>query len=219
MVFPICSVIFFYIASGNIDFTGPPPISFYILLGVGFIWSITILYTCKAQHAPEKFILLYALFGFLMSVVWIWAIANILIDMLTFFGIVFGIKTAFLGVTVLAWGNSIGDMMANSAIARKGYARMAITGSIAGPLFNLFFGLGLSLLKSIISGDANPYTFESKDSILPSTAGACLFGGLSFLFLNSLLQRFVLKKWLGVVLIAYYILALTLLSILAFTVE
>lgn len=42
-----------------------------------------------------------------------------------------------LGLTVLAWGNSIGDLSTNMAMARKGLANMAMTACYAGPLFNL----------------------------------------------------------------------------------
>ncbi len=42
-----------------------------------------------------------------------------------------------LGLTVLAWGNSIGDMSTNMAMARKGLANMAMTACYAGPVFNL----------------------------------------------------------------------------------
>lgn len=59
-------------------------------------------------------------------------------------------------------------MMANSAVAKKGYARMAMTGCIAGPLFNLFFGLGISLVKESISGNTTHFTFHSTQSIIPS---------------------------------------------------
>ena len=97
---------------------------------------------------------------------------------------------------------------------------MAITGSIAGPLFNLFFGLGLSLIKSNISGNEdNTFSFTSNDCILPTVAGACLFGGLTLMFFSAILQRFVLRKWMGIIMIAYYILSLILLSILAFVIN
>ena len=42
-----------------------------------------------------------------------------------------------LGLTVLAWGNSIGDFSTNMAMARKGLANMALTACYAGPVFNL----------------------------------------------------------------------------------
>lgn len=45
-----------------------------------------------------------------------------------------------LGLTVLAWGNSIGDFSTNMAMAKKGLANMALTACYAGPVFNLLVG-------------------------------------------------------------------------------
>ncbi len=47
-----------------------------------------------------------------------------------------------MGLTVLAWGNSMGDLSANMTMARKGLANMAITACFAGPVFNILIGLG-----------------------------------------------------------------------------
>ena len=80
-----------------------------------------------------------------MSILWIFWISNVLIDVLGLLGLVFSIPPAFLGITVLAWGNSVGDTVANAGVAKRGLARMAITGCFAGPFFNLCIGLGLSM--------------------------------------------------------------------------
>ncbi len=59
-----------------------------------------------------------------------------------------GLPPNLLALTVLAWGNSIGDFMANTSIAKKGFAEMALTGCFAAPLFNNVLGLGLSTFKT-----------------------------------------------------------------------
>jgi len=41
-------------------------------------------------------------------------------------------------------------MSLNCALAKSGYGEMAIAGSIAGPLFNLMIGFGISSLKILI---------------------------------------------------------------------
>lgn len=43
----------------------------------------------------------------IMSIMWIWCISNILVDIIKTFGVIFGIPDSFLGMTLLAFGNSI----------------------------------------------------------------------------------------------------------------
>merc|ERR1712159_943320 len=57
-----------------------------------------------------------------------------------------GIKPEILGLTLLAWGNSVGDYFTNVAMARKGLANMALTACFAGPVFNLLVTLGVGFL-------------------------------------------------------------------------
>ena len=70
-----------------------------------------------------------------------------MIDLIGLLGIVLNVNTAYLGATLLAWGNSVGDMVANVGISRRGLAQMALVGCFAGPLFNTCIGLGISLTR------------------------------------------------------------------------
>ena len=49
-----------------------------------------------------------------------------------------------LGLSLLAWGNTWGDLSATVAMASKGFGEMAVTGCLAGPIFNILVGLGVS---------------------------------------------------------------------------
>lgn len=49
-----------------------------------------------------------------------------------------------LALTVLAWGNSLGDMSADTAMTKKGFGEMAVTATMAGPIFNILMGQGLA---------------------------------------------------------------------------
>lgn len=56
-----------------------------------------------------------------------------------------------MGLTVLAAGNSIQDLVANVTMSKKGLSTMATTACFAGPIFNFCVGLGLgfwTLLRS-----------------------------------------------------------------------
>jgi len=83
-----------------------------------------------------------ALYGFAIAATWIDWIANRLVAVLGFLGVIFHIPGTIMGMTVLAWGNSIADLAADITMAKKGLANMAITACFAGPIFNILVGLG-----------------------------------------------------------------------------
>merc|ERR1719445_1478759 len=83
-----------------------------------------------------------AFYGFVIAATWIDTIADKLVSVLNFMGIVLHIPNSILGLTILAWGNSMGDLSANTAMAREGLGNMAITACFAGPIFNILIGLG-----------------------------------------------------------------------------
>ena len=66
--------------------------------------------------------------------------------MLNTVGTLAHVEKGLLGLTILAWGNSIGDVQTNMAMAKRGLGNMAMTACIAGPIFNLLVGLGGGLL-------------------------------------------------------------------------
>jgi len=84
-----------------------------------------------------------AFYGFIMAATWIDYTADHLVALLEFLGIVLRIPGSIMGLTILAWGNSVGDLSANITMARKGLANMAMTACFAGPVFNILLGLGL----------------------------------------------------------------------------
>jgi len=91
-----------------------------------------------------------AFYGFIVAATWIDFIADQLVSLLAFVGIVSKIPSSVMGLTILAWGNSMADLSANLTMARKGLANMAMTACFAGPVFNILIGLawGFSALES-----------------------------------------------------------------------
>lgn len=82
----------------------------------------------------------------MVAATWIDLVCDKLVDILSFLGIVFHIPGPLMGLSVLAIGNSTGDLAANAAVARKGLANMAITACFATPVFNYLIGLGIGFM-------------------------------------------------------------------------
>jgi len=119
-----------------------------------------------------------ALVGFIMAATWIDAIADQLVKLLTFLGVICRIPGAIMGLSVLAWGNSMGDLSANMTMAKKGLANMAITACFAGPVFNILIGLGGGFATLNASTGEASTAVELTPSIIV---------GLCFLAVNILL--------------------------------
>ena len=118
--------------------------------------------------------LIICIYSIIMSIIWIWFIANILIDLLT---TIANLMNIFLGMTILTYGNSTPDLILNLSFVKLGYGQMALSGSIAGPLFNILIGLGLPLLKMNINKGIIRIDFFNKQNLINILC-------LGFLFLN-----------------------------------
>ncbi|XP_057982161.1 cation/calcium exchanger 2 [Malania oleifera] len=120
-----------------------------IVCGMGF--GILAFLTTEGSNPPKKGLFPWLAGGFLMSVTWSYMTAQELVGLLVSFGYIYGISPSILGLTVLAWGNSLGDLITNLTMAVNGGpegAQMAISGCYAGPIFNILVGLGFSLVGS-----------------------------------------------------------------------
>lgn len=95
-----------------------------------------------------------ALYGFVVAATWIDYIGAHLVRLLAFFGAICRIPNPVMGLTVLAWGNSMGDLSTNVTMARKGLGNMGTTACFAGPCFTLLCGLGGGF-AALLASDPN----------------------------------------------------------------
>lgn len=177
-----------------------------ITLMISLVITIVFLCTSSPSESP-KWRPLLSFFGFAISVVWIYALANEVVAVLKVFGVAFGFSDAILGLTLLAWGNSLSDLISDVAVARRGFPRMGFSACFGGPLFNLLLGVGLPFSYFFFkTGRVDLYVdYNVMVTLLSASLGASLV--FSFVFLP--LAGFQAGRLYGALLVVFYLVFLT----------
>lgn len=167
-----------------------------IIIIVPLIVSVILFIILKNKSDPPKTYLPFCFANFIMSLVWIYASSNIIINSLQFFIILTGVDQAVIGLTVLALSNCTQDLVLNCSLSRKGYGEMAVGGSFAGPLFNLVVGLGISLIKiSSLQGKSIKFNFFCWENKWNVIAYFALIINLIIGFIVCVKTKYVLSRF------------------------
>jgi sodium/potassium/calcium exchanger 6 len=158
--------------------------------------------TTTSNPASRLFSGMLTIVAFLVSMVWMDVVAGEVVSLLTAAGKICGISEALLGATVLAWGNSVGDFIANRTIARDGRPKMAVAACFAGPTMNVLLGTAAGLaFRTFSSGDMKNIRAANELLVL----FAFLICGLLFLlFAAPFLWRWRVGKKQSYAMMGYY---------------
>jgi len=204
---PITAPLVVFLAFQKFDVTVPISNIEFPVYGlcmlIGLVLTIILFFTSKWDETPIYFPL-YCIIAFGISMAWIYLIASELVAVLQAIGLILGISDVILGATVLAWGNSVGDLVADIVMARHGAPRMAIAACYGGPCFNIMFGLGLSLTYSTIIHYPEPYPVAATH-LYYLTAAFFVVGLTVSLVVIALVTKFVIVKGFGIFLITAYL--------------
>ncbi len=121
----------------------------------------------EKEKRPLWKLLLFALVGGVVVVLG----SNIAVDSATAIAQIIGLSEKFIGLTIVALGTSLPELVTSVTAARKGNADIAIGNIVGSNIFNILFVLGTSAL--II-----PITFEASfaiDTIIAIAAGVLLW--------------------------------------------
>uniref|UniRef100_A0A452SWS9 Mitochondrial sodium/calcium exchanger protein n=1 Tax=Ursus americanus TaxID=9643 RepID=A0A452SWS9_URSAM len=188
-------------AYGVYDIGGLVPVWAVVVIVGTAVAAVTFFATSNSE--PPRFHWLFAFLGFLTSALWINAAATEVVNILRSLGVVFRLSNTVLGLTLLAWGNSIGDAFSDFTLARQGYPRMAFSACFGGIILNLLVGVGLGCLLQISRSHAAEVKLEPDGLLVWVLAGAL---GLSLVcsLVSVPLQCFQPSRVYGFCLLLFY---------------
>ncbi|CBY07759.1 unnamed protein product [Oikopleura dioica] len=122
-------------------------------ISVFFVALLFITTFKKPLSTPSSAYFLFTIPGFLAGMLWVFVLANEVVGLLTALGFFWKINNVVMGLTFLAWANSIGDLVADLGLSRIGKAGTAVAACFGSPLLNLLVGTGIGCTISIASND------------------------------------------------------------------
>jgi len=175
---------------------------------LGWVWFILTLpivlllaVTIPNPNNHLKHRLAVAWFSFFVSIIWIAIFSTFMVEATVAIGATFGIPDVIMGLTVIAMGTSIPDLLSSVVVARAGRGDMAVSSSIGSNIFDILVGLPLPWLVFAISRERPIVVFTNEI-------------GISLLILISMLVSVILTiccfnwrmtKGLGVAMLVLYI--------------
>ena len=137
---------------------------------------------------------------FLISIIWVMGLSYLMVGWATKIGQIVGISDTVMGLTFLAAGTSVPDLITSVLVAKQGYGDMAVSSSIGSNLFDVTVGLPLPwLLYSIIYQQPIHVT-----SVGMGCKVGLLFLMLIVVFISILTFKWKLSKAMGGVMIVMY---------------
>ncbi|XP_050800141.1 sodium/potassium/calcium exchanger 2 isoform X3 [Gopherus flavomarginatus] len=138
---------------------------------------------------------------FFGAITWIAVFSYLMVWWAHQVGETIGISEEIMGLTILAAGTSIPDLITSVIVARKGLGDMAVSSSVGSNIFDITVGLPLPwLLYAAINGFA-PVTVSSNGLFC---AIVLLFIMLLFVILSIALCKWRMNKFLGFTMFGLY---------------
>jgi len=149
---------------------------------------------------------------FVMSIVWIAMFSYLMVWWANTIGETLGIPTEVIGLTILAAGTSIPDLITSVIVARKGLGDMAVSSSVGSNIFDVCVGLPIPWLLYFIVAPFREGVVgtEAATSIAVSSNGLVCSVGMLFFMLLVLVAAIGLCGWqmnkiFGVTMIVSYV--------------
>ncbi|XP_075787606.1 sodium/potassium/calcium exchanger 2 [Pelodiscus sinensis] len=138
---------------------------------------------------------------FFGSITWIAVFSYLMVWWAHQVGETIGISEEIMGLTILAAGTSIPDLITSVIVARKGLGDMAVSSSVGSNIFDITVGLPLPWLLYAVINSFSPVTVSSNGLFC---AIVLLFIMLLFVILSIALCKWKMNKFLGFTMFGLY---------------
>ena len=171
------------------------------------MFPLAVVIYCTVPHPKRKRFRKFYFVAFLICIGWIIALSYVMVWMATVIGVTVGIPEPVMGLTVLAAGTSVPDLLESLAVARKGQGDMAVSSSIGSNVFDLLMGLPFPWFVSTV-------LVPPRRSVCINSKGMTINVLLLFLMVGATIALIILEGWkltrrTAVVFVLLYIVFLT----------
>lgn len=177
---------------------GSPKDWFWYMVTVPILFCLVFTIPDVRREGNRK---LYAV-TFFMAIVWIAIFTWVMVWFATVIAETCGLSDSVMGLTILAAGTSVPDLLTSMIVARQGHGDMAISSSIGSNIFDVTVGLPVPWLVYSI--------YRGKDVIIKNESleitVMLLLGMLAFTIFTILWHNWIMTKWMGSSLMFLYLL-------------
>ncbi|MEQ2228257.1 hypothetical protein ILYODFUR_007098 [Ilyodon furcidens] len=169
--------------------------TYLLLLPIMFLLWLTL--PDVRKPASRKFLI----FTFLGSIFWISIFSYLMVWWAHQVGETIGISEEVMGLTILAAGTSIPDLITSVIVARKGLGDMAVSSSVGSNIFDVTVGLPIPWLMYSVLHNGEAVTISSNGLFCTIVL---LFLMLLFVIISIAACRWKLSKKLGITMFLMY---------------
>ncbi|XP_047219792.1 sodium/potassium/calcium exchanger 2-like isoform X2 [Girardinichthys multiradiatus] len=169
--------------------------TYLLLLPIMFLLWLTL--PDVRKPASRKFLIL----TFLGSIFWISIFSYLMVWWAHQIGETIGISEEVMGLTILAAGTSIPDLITSVIVARKGLGDMAVSSSVGSNIFDITVGLPIPWLLYSVLHNGEAVTVSSNGLFCTIVL---LFLMLLFVIISIAASRWKMSKKLGITMFILY---------------
>mmetsp|Transcript_20648 Transcript_20648/g.27211 ORF Transcript_20648/g.27211 Transcript_20648/m.27211 type:complete len:693 (-) Transcript_20648:268-2346(-) len=142
-----------------------------------------------------------AVAAFIMSIGWLGFFSYFMVTWAEAIGKTAGIPMVVMGLTILAAGTSVPDLISSYIVARQGYGDMAVSSSIGSNIFDILVGLPFPWLLYTIAMNKNVQV-DAENLILSIVVLLCM---LVAVIISIRIYNWKMTKGLGVMMFVFYL--------------